>query len=286
MNITVHKMSYYAEAILKSAHDGMVHSVYRKTVNLNIKNRIIALQADGSHLSPLSLITASSSSDMETLMLKKGDPVTISEDQIVICSSSSVHHVSCNNADRYDLLLSGSLDTDACTELSRNIKAALSQTSAGGFEMIFSEKSNEELSLLLLAAKKYISDSFLLYKNKKYGESATALLKVLGLGSGLTPGGDDFLCGVLAGLRLSGQENSCFSVALKSEIPKRLSDTIDISAAFLSCALEGQYSMAVNSLVSVPGPGEIFSSFSEIGHSSGMDTLCGVLYALTLKNMS
>lgn len=283
MNISVRKMSYYIESFLKSACTGTVHSVYRKTVNLITNNQIIALQAEASPLSPISLITGLSASAMSELKLAAGDPVIFSEGRIDIHASSEVRHISYIEARRYDLLLSASLNPEACTALVQNIKAALLQAHAGGFDLIFSESPDTELSLILLAAKKHIEDSLRLYRSRQYKESAVCLSGILGLGSGLTPGGDDFLCGALAGLKLRGESEGIFSRTLKETISRRLNDTVDISAAFLSCALNGQYSLAVNSLTDIPDPVRISASFSEIGHSSGIDTLCGILYALSLK---
>lgn len=283
MNISVRKMSYYIESFLKSARTGTVHSVYRKTVNLITNNQIIALQAEASPLSPISLITGLSASAMSELKLAAGDPVIFSEGRIDIHASSEVRHISYIEAMRYDLLLSASLNPEACTALVQNIKAALLQAHAGGFDLIFNESPDTELSLILLAAKNHIEDSLRLYRSRQYKESAVCLSGILGLGNGLTPGGDDFLCGALAGLKLRGESEGIFSRALKETISRRLNDTVDISAAFLSCALNGQYSLAVNSLTDIPDPVRISASFSEIGHSSGIDTLCGILYALSLK---
>lgn len=285
MNISICKMSYYAETLLKSSHTGTVHSVYRKTVNLLINNELIALQAVDSPLSPISLITDLSSSDMEGLGLSKGNSVIFSENHIDLHSALSVHHISCLEARKYDLFLSVSLDDRMQKRLMQNIKTVLAQSHTGGFDMIFNNMPDSSLSLTLLTAKKHITNSFLFYKDREFQKAGAALIKVLGLGTGLTPAGDDFLCGVLAGLRFSYRDGDDFSRILRAEIASHLNDTVDISAAFLSCALKNQYSMAVNSLYDPAQPENIAAAFSEIGHSSGMDTLCGIFYALILKNI-
>ena len=93
------------------------------------------------------------------------------------------------------------------------------------------------------------------------------------------------MCGVLAGLILCGGNRHPFAQALKEDIGLRLADTNEISAAFLRCALEGQFSQAVNSLSRLPGREEISADFSAIGHSSGMDTLSGILYLLQRRKV-
>ena len=114
----------------------------------------------------------------------------------------------------------------------------------------------------------------------RYHEAASGLSRLLGLGCGLTPSGDDFLCGVLAGCLLSGNPEHPFIKHLKDMVKKKLTDTIDISAAFLSCALEAQFSLPVVSLYGLPTSDEILTSFLAVGHSSGIDTLCGILWSL------
>ena len=115
-----------------------------------------------------------------------------------------------------------------------------------------------------------------------YTTAAHSLSSLIGLGIGLTPSGDDFLCGVLAGLILRNCTSHPFSLALQQQLTTRLPDTNDISQAFLNCALQGQYSEAVCSLGHAAEEAQLSAAFSAIGHSSGMDTLCGILYALTL----
>lgn len=290
MYFSIHKMSDYAESLLKYAKGpGAVHSVYRRTVNLCINGRLLALQSSCTPLSPLSLITELSAADMEALTIEKGDKVRITEDAVEICAASGSFLFTYSNALCYDLKLpsvfAGISDADSLSlkeRLIKNIEEALSHAGTGGFASIFNGCPEEELSLMLLAAKKHIEDSALLYRGKEFEKAGSVLSRLLGLGIGLTPSGDDFLCGVLAGLCLSGKGNTCFEKKLRLEIETHLTDTIDISAAFLFCALEGQYSLAVNSLAQIPGPAEIADVFSEIGHSSGMDTLCGVFYVLKL----
>lgn len=282
MNISILKMSLYVETLLKNARAGLIHSVYQKTINLSFDGVLVALQANGSPLSPISLITALPSADMKALNPNPGEHVYLSETGIHLNSSGKIHSVSYAGAEKYDLLLSPEPDGFPCKKLIKNIKAALAAVDAGGFDTIFNGCPDERLSLMLLTAKKRIARSYSLCRSEKFYEAGSCLSGLLGLGIGLTPSGDDFLCGVLAGLRLLGEEKSEFGQALRNGISEHLTDTIDISAAFLACALRNQYSLAVNSLRGIPEPKALTASFSEIGHSSGMDTLCGVLFALAL----
>lgn len=289
MKNIITKMSYHMEHLLKLSHYGNVHSVYRKTINLEFNGKLAALQANDSPLSPISLITALTPADMEALNITKGDLVTLKENCLEITPANAPNTkpylFSYIHAEKYDLRLPGSLSKQDYIKLAQNIHAVLSLNGRGGFQPLFYDSTNDDisaLSLTLLAAKRRMDACTDFYYNKNYSEAALELSRLLGLGSGLTPSGDDFLCGVLAGLRLAGINDCEFDKTMKSEIKEHLDDTIDISATFLSCAIAGQYSLAVNRLYNMAGINEIFSDFSAIGHSSGMDTLCGVLYALEL----
>lgn len=287
MDCQIKQMSCYAKQLLRGASRGTVHSVYRRTINLTIEGsgkRLAALQTEESPLSPISLITGLSASDMEALPIKKGDAVKFSGGCLEIDSFGKTCRFFYSDAKKCDLKLPGPVSAAARTKLSANIACALSQAETGGFEMIFNSKTNSRTPIHLLAAETRIRHSTHLYREGRPLEAASELLRLLGLGAGLTPSGDDFLCGVLAGLRLAGLEHGQFATALKEGIAGHLSDTVDVSAAFLSCALENQYSLAVGGLYHLPAPGEISCAFSAIGHSSGMDTLCGVWHALNLDN--
>lgn len=278
MALQIQKLSYYAETVSVRLKAARVHSVYRRTINLTDGNDILSLQAAGSPLSPLSLISTLCDADIDALAVLPGDPVIFHDSAFQIIGQTRVSDFSYANAKRYDLALSGSLSAQACSFLSANIKTALSLAHTGsGFEALF---QSEALSPVLSVADARIRHAAALVSCEKYKEAAAELSRLIGLGTGLTPSGDDFLCGVLAGLSLLGKKNHPFTRCLTSEIASRLSDTIDISAAFLSCALQNNYSLAVNHLLQVPTPDVILAEFTKIGHSSGIDTLCGVYWGL------
>ena len=151
-----------------------------------------------------------------------------------------------------------------------------------GFHQLFLPDADIGSSFVLSAAQQRIHSCTRLYQEERYKEAAAGLSGLIGLGIGLTPSGDDFLCGVLAGLTISMCQDHPFALALQDEIHSRLSDTNDISRAFLSCALEGQFSQPVVQLSSMVSPEEISREFARIGHSSGMDTLSGIYYILSL----
>lgn len=313
--------SRFALSFLAQAQTGTIHSVYRKTINLNLNGQLLALQAKDSPLSPISLITVLSSDEMEQLDIAAGDSVKIQDSEIRIgrtvcfypalasladlklyCDFAVADPPSNPSQESYRLQLEQSLET-----LKSHCLKALCSRSAGSFELLFSDPEKARTIPFLAVAEQRLKDSVHHLEQKQWEEAAQVLVRLIGLGLGLTPGGDDFLCGVLAGLIFCGAKSSestesslsqtnntsqssqisdhPFALALETQIRDHLCDTNDISAAFLRCALEGQFSLAVNLLPKLKSAAEVFSVFSEIGHSSGTDTLCGVYFILESRNL-
>lgn len=256
---------------------GIVHSVYRKTVNLSFDGQLAALQALDSPLSPVSLMTALTAEELSDLPILVHDPVRIFPDTIQINGHCAF---SFKSVFPTELKLSSTLSDDQISLLEMHILAALSVRNVGSFELLFSHPEKAEQILFLSAAKKYLSCTSWFLSAADWAEAAANLRRLIGLGIGLTPGGDDFLCGTLAGLFLCGYASHPFFHALHREIAGHLTDTNVISAAFLQCALEGEFSQAVNSLTSLPSCTHILTEFAKIGHSSGTDTLCGIYFLL------
>ena len=300
MEYQIKQISCYAENILEQLAAGTVHSVYRRTINLTDGRRLLSLQTDHSPLSPISLISGLTAHDFGLLSVKPGDAVCFSKDGFLLPgmegTSRPSYRFTFAGSQRYDLRLSKPLTDRIRLALAANIQEAVSKAETDGFTLLFNDQASRplvsgakvpqetntdgSLTLVLLAARNYILRCNELMHDRRYQEAALELLRLLGLGCGLTPSGDDFLCGVLAGILFSGSTDHPFAKQVKTLVAKRLFHTIDISAAFLSCALDGQFSLPVVSLYKLPSPEEILASFSAVGHSSGIDTLCGILWSL------
>ncbi|WP_010137755.1 oxamate carbamoyltransferase subunit AllH family protein [Oceanicola sp. S124] len=113
------------------------------------------------------------------------------------------------------------------------------------------------------------------------GRDGTALcrgaLALAGLGPGLTPAGDDFLCGVLIAAR--GQSGTCQALLRAAQTA-----THAISRAFLQAAAQGHGSAAWRALLTgseaeLPA---LVVAVAAPGASSGGDVLAGYLWARAL----
>lgn len=278
MRHTITHMSRFALSILKESHNGTIHSVYQKTVNLTICGQLLALQCASSPVSPVSLITCLDKNALEALALTPGLPVHIGARALTV----GAHTFSYETAQILPLHIAAA-DRSLLPQLTARLEQALLAARTNGFDAILRADRNlpaPEYSLIHQTAERRMRDCTLAFARGELQAAAKNLALLIGLGTGLTPSGDDFLCGVLAGMTLCDADESAFSRALCEELPRHLADTNEISRTFLRCALDGQFSLPVCRLSRIPSAGEILDSFLAIGHSSGMDTLCGIFYFL------
>ena len=80
-----------------------------------------------------------------------------------------------------------------------------------------------------------------------------------------------------------GLDGHPFAESLKVRIELGLKRTNDISRTFLECALDDQYGLAVHAFYRETAGG-ILNGMRQIGHTSGIDTLCGILYTFRLQD--
>ncbi len=106
-----------------------------------------------------------------------------------------------------------------------------------------------------------------------------AATKLIGLGRGLTPSGDDFLCGFCSVLNARG----ILAVSLRESIYDALNRTTDISAAYISAVLGRRYFTIYDRVVkAIYSDGDFKEDVDfvlKMGASSGTDTMIGALVA-------
>jgi hypothetical protein len=114
---------------------------------------------------------------------------------------------------------------------------------------------------------------------------------LVGLGPGLTPSGDDFLIGFLTGLWCTVGEDAkrlAFLSALGQAVIRLSCQTNDISRTYLFHAAHGLVSSRLAALAEAIAGGEISGRLLTAaedamcaGHSSGMETVTGLLVGLS-----
>jgi hypothetical protein len=114
--------------------------------------------------------------------------------------------------------------------------------------------------------------------------------KLIGLGQGLTPSGDDLLVGYLAGLWSAvrdREERRAFLRELGEALRSVATQTNGLSRTYLVLAADGQVSSGITGLIEAICRGwetdrllDAAEKVMRIGHTSGMDTVTGLLVGL------
>jgi hypothetical protein len=108
-----------------------------------------------------------------------------------------------------------------------------------------------------------------------------AVSALTGLGPGLTPAGDDLLCGALAGLHAASHP----AADRLGDVVRRLAPgrTTRLSAALLVAAADGGVLPELASLLAAPGPEHAAAALHrllDVGHTSGACLAAGALLSL------
>jgi hypothetical protein len=115
------------------------------------------------------------------------------------------------------------------------------------------------------------------------GEGEGSIRCLIGLGPGLTPSGDDFLCGALALLDALAEAKVHATLA-QAVVAQAVVRTSPLSACFLHAAAAGHIGEHLHSAVAALISDDIDTAIAvarRIGHSSGWDMLAGA--AATLR---
>ena len=264
----------------KTAHL-TVHSAYRNTVNLMTDDGLVALQTAGSPRSPLSVILPVDTAGMGTFAEEaKGGVEAAPNGSIHTARGGFVCAVRSGQTEVYPCAVPR-IPRESTAALHAAAMAILQAAGPRGLAALYAPGEGD---LVITAARGFLADAQAALAAGKPAEAAGVLLRLCGLGGGLTPAGDDFLCGAAAAVTAFGLQEASFGSALLSGIRESLSRTNDISAAFLSCAAEGLASEAVLTFFDTAHPhtpGELSEEFLAIGHSSGIDSLCGIACVLS-----
>lgn len=109
--------------------------------------------------------------------------------------------------------------------------------------------------------------------------------RLLGLGPGLTPSGDDALGGAMVALHTLGRPDVARRLADRV-LPRARERTTVISAAHLAAAADGEGAAALHATLATLGGarrralGPCLDALAAVGHSSGWDALAGAAAAL------
>ena len=160
----------------------------------------------------------------------------------------------------------------------------------GGITAIFNEMSVSKLSSSFHGSRLHISSLLRATQGLRIDQAADVLTNVIGLGPGLTPSGDDFIVGYVSELWSTTDDEPTrlhFLSSLKANVSRALYRTNRISRNYIQHAFEGSVSQPIATLAQEIGDGDNLSRLREaccnvlrVGHSSGGDTMLGLLLGL------
>jgi hypothetical protein len=155
-----------------------------------------------------------------------------------------------------------------------------------GFGPLLNDSATGRPDIVLLRASALIDNLSTTIRARRWDQVAASARALSGLGSGLTPSGDDVLAGLALGIRAGlGTLPEPLADALNGAIEGR---TTDLAVARVRHAVAGRPDEAVHQLLSalVDGPSAPLDAAVRAviayGHSSGADTLVGIDRGLRL----
>lgn len=263
-----------------------VHSAYERTINLMIDGQLIALQVKGSPVSPISVILPLDPTEIRNLDAHEGQKIILEGSNIVIGKTAITFDASTAVYDGY--LNKYNFNAD----MKHLIKSIIEKAHRGGFSFLTNPSKVPE-DLVLSYVKQKLKTVITLIHDDKTEAAAEAISSLIGVGTGLTPSGDDFITGMLSAFSAFPETfDEDIVEQVRNSVSLHLQNTNEISMAFIKCALDNQFSVPVISLYQwlcsengLPETrksqsDEILQSFLAIGHSSGIDTLTGIWWSL------
>ena len=297
---TIKTFNRLKSAKLRPNIDLYVHSIYERTINLMLDGQLIALQIADSPVSPISIILPLNETGLDKLKIKSNSPVSIDGTNLLIGKNI----ISLDHA--YDVYDDTLYEHNFSTSLKDVVWQLIVASDRDGFSTLIKSQNTPD-DIALSYAKKQLIDAESICSIMTYGNLAEeptksnqlnklcdSLSGLIGVGTGLTPGGDDFMTGVLSTFKALPQ---CFNhkliSSLSNSICSRRNNTNEISSAFIDCALRGQFSKAIIDMyetvcsdnVQASDIGQetldnLLDSFLDIGHTSGIDTLTGIYWSM------
>lgn len=282
----VEEFSYLVPLLLSKNENGHVHSRFSNGFNIKMGDSLVFIGNNKNGLLPFGIHLQEGNTMRAVSSVNNGDVVfwnsrtsclelpgvKISlekgksfKNELITLTSQNVFSMS---FERFCFQLN---DIQDLTGLDISFKEFLNKFHTGEQKMLGAEPY---LVMLIEAAKS--SDEQLIEKVLRY---------FLGRGQGLTPSGDDMIVGLVAFDATSPFLSTCFYDKV-SELIEGESITTDVAREYLRYALKQEYSSTVSEMVNVLASGDafhfekVFQDLIGVGHSSGLDTVLGILIGM------
>ncbi len=304
-NIYAEQMGYDVCARLsRLTARGKIHSVFQDAVNITLSDKYFFSIIDRHYGSvPFGIsVRKADRFFFSDLGIRAGEEVTIKDDCIFHAGNPLLSWRDASVEKKKEDHIPVPFDHDLIHGHCRHVRQhVLSQGKRGGFygslacfNDLFSEKQPacdglDEINRYAVFLFESLIPAFIAEDSKK---SKSLCIRLVGLGCGLTPSGDDFLTGLFATLVLSKRQPA-FDPDFIDELRQYMRTGIEgltskISEVYLGYALQGEVSdVLYNFIRGVYGAGadelvDLTRDLMNTGSSSGMDMILGCLFAFRL----
>ena len=283
------------DAVPHADFDAAVHSVFRSAVNLSPakESNLLTLVASSEADLPQGIrVDTPEDFSFESGALRAGEPAACRDELLRVGSLT----IDLRGARRWtcDLpSLRADLANPAVATAWRSVWDALNKRQIQlNAEIIAQDLFRSDETIRAGAPRKAgAAMRGLLDATRRTDPAASAAVRpLIGLGTGLTPSGDDLLVGYLAGLWCAVQdrrERALFLSSLGEAVIRLSRQTNAISRAYLTHATRGQVSSRLANLAEAICRGEDSERLlaaaelaMQVGHTSGMDAVTGLLVGL------
>ncbi|GEM_PF-516780 len=277
--------------LLLSAHaEGIVHSVFQNGANIRMGDRLFFIGTVKNGQLPFGIHLSGGNLHELLQTIGQNDPVTWNSDAQLLCFGNARLSVSLAASDAFHWPLARRPVTPDVLRDNLTMLASilLAQPMSTGLGIEVGEFLSAYLEAVRPAGKtdQRIRDLIAAVQSADETCIEDVLRFFLGRGQGLTPSGDDHLVGLLA----IDKAASILSTEMQSVLRRLVEDeqlTTDIGREYLLYALDGDFSSTVVRAASaltektdITMLKPLLSELLDMGHSSGVDTVFGMLLGL------
>lgn len=261
----VDQISSYIYPVDKFGQIGRVHSIFAHSLNIQVGLRLINISCFDNYLSCFGINISEKNLKSVIQSVTENNIVKFLDNNIVFYTQDGIKRIDVKNFNIVELKIK---------PLNYFPEKGLKKT----LEVLNNCKVDQRIGIPNNTLLKKFSDEMITLKNFNAEQIVTWLL---GRGKGLTPSGDDILCGYIFVLLLVDKANTYLSSLVK-QIRNNLKLTTDVSKAYLICATQGYVNSKVYQLYksfknhNFKDIDSELNSILEIGHTSGKDLSYGI----------
>ncbi|WP_419512838.1 DUF2877 domain-containing protein [Lactobacillus kimbladii] len=261
----VDQISSYIYPVDKFGQIGRVHSIFAHSLNIQVGLRLINISCFDNYLSCFGINISEKNLKSVIQSVTEKNIVKFLDNNIVFYTQDGIKRIDVKNFNIVELKIK---------PLNYFPEKGLKKT----LEVLNNCKVDQRIGIPNNTLLKKFSDEMITLKNFNAEQIVTWLL---GRGKGLTPSGDDILCGYIFVLLLVDKANTYLSSLVK-QIKNNLKLTTDVSKAYLICATQGYVNSKVYQLYksfknhNFKDIDSELNSILEIGHTSGRDLSYGI----------